>query len=64
MRHQTDNNSHTVPWKTTKDMYESIDSISVGRVGWMTYERMNCHTMGQNQLAHLPGGWRRLMSSM
>lgn len=35
---QTDNDKHRVPWKTPKDMYETIDSISVGGVGWTTHE--------------------------
>ncbi|KAN0132707.1 hypothetical protein V8E53_009378 [Lactarius tabidus] len=34
MRHQTNNDSPRVPWKTAKEMYESIDSISVGGGGW------------------------------
>jgi hypothetical protein len=42
MRHQTNNNSPGVPWKTAKEMYESIDSISVGRGGWTTYKLLYC----------------------
>ncbi|KAN0128104.1 hypothetical protein V8E53_014085 [Lactarius tabidus] len=42
MRHQTDNDSPGVPWKTTKEMYDSIDLISVGRGGWTTYELSYC----------------------
>jgi hypothetical protein len=42
MRHQTDHDSPGVPWKTTKEMYDSIDSISVGRGGWTTYELSYC----------------------
>ncbi|KAF8264616.1 hypothetical protein EI94DRAFT_1772597 [Lactarius quietus] len=38
-RHQTDNDScDKVPWKTTKELYDSIDSISAGAVGWTTYK--------------------------
>jgi hypothetical protein len=36
--HQIDHDDHGVPWKSAKEMYDSIDSISVGGVGWMTYE--------------------------
>ncbi|KAN0134484.1 hypothetical protein V8E53_007630 [Lactarius tabidus] len=36
--HQTDHDDHRVPWKSAKEMYDSIDSISVGGVGWTTYE--------------------------
>jgi hypothetical protein len=42
MRHQTDNDSPGVPWKTTKEMYDSIDSISVGGEGWTTYKLSYC----------------------
>ena len=38
MRHQTDDDSHRVPWKTAKEMYESIDSISAAGVGWTTHQ--------------------------
>ncbi|KAF8259888.1 hypothetical protein EI94DRAFT_1773823 [Lactarius quietus] len=27
-----------VPWKTTKELYDSINSISAGAVGWTTYK--------------------------
>ena len=36
-RHETDHDSNGVPWKTAKEMYESIDSISAGGVGWTTH---------------------------
>ena len=38
MECQTDDDSHRVPWKTPKDMYETIDSIPVGGVSWTTHE--------------------------
>ena len=38
MIHQTDDDSHGVPWKTAKEMYESIDSISATGVVWTTHQ--------------------------
>ena len=35
-RYQTDGCDH-VPWKNAKDLYATIDSISVGGIGWTTY---------------------------
>jgi hypothetical protein len=37
-RHQTDDSKHDgVPWKNPKEMYDTIDSISIGGVGWTTH---------------------------
>ncbi|KAH9008341.1 hypothetical protein EDB83DRAFT_2509114 [Lactarius deliciosus] len=37
--HQMDHNScDGVPWKSAKEMYNTIDSISVGGVSWVTYQ--------------------------
>ncbi|KAF8258699.1 hypothetical protein EI94DRAFT_1774119 [Lactarius quietus] len=38
-KHQTEDNDYDgVPWKNTKDMYNTIDSIAAGGVGWKTYQ--------------------------
>ncbi|KAH9032556.1 hypothetical protein EDB84DRAFT_1561952 [Lactarius hengduanensis] len=39
MKYQTDHNScNGVPWKSTAEMYGTIDSISAGGVAWTTYQ--------------------------
>ncbi|KAH9039755.1 hypothetical protein EDB84DRAFT_1587671 [Lactarius hengduanensis] len=39
MKYQTDHNScNGVPWKSTAEMYRTIDSISAGGVTWTTYQ--------------------------
>jgi hypothetical protein len=41
--HQTDNNKHDgVPWKNAKEMYDMIDLIPKGSVGWMTHPLSYC----------------------
>ncbi|KAF8262148.1 hypothetical protein EI94DRAFT_1773268 [Lactarius quietus] len=42
-----------VPWKNTKEMYKSIDSISAGGPGWTTYE---LSYNGPKPTAHPPSG--------
>ncbi|KAF8263940.1 hypothetical protein EI94DRAFT_1703630 [Lactarius quietus] len=38
-RHHIDLNiCDEVPWQNAKDMYDSIDSIAIGRVGWTTHQ--------------------------
>jgi hypothetical protein len=38
-RVQTDYNScDGVPWKNAKEMYDTIDSVSIGGAGWTTYQ--------------------------
>jgi Plavaka transposase len=38
IKHEVEHSSHHVPWRNASDLYETLNSIKVGAVGWKTFK--------------------------